>query len=209
MIDRKKFFANIAPTPLPKPRVQSQVNTLDAILDEFERRKWINFWWPAYMMGTSLGEVGRALAPVREGFSATDAIARAYVKRQRYSYAVVINGIVYYGRGLVQVTWLDNYKKLTVLAAQQFPDEKPDFVKNPDLLLQPRWAVWVMFEGMSRGTFTTKKLADYFGPADKPGQFIGKDPIVNARRIINKLDRAVEIGGYAKQFYADMVIAST
>ena len=207
MIDREKFFAALVPVPLPRPRKPSQVRTLDAILDEADRRKVTDLRWVADMMGTALGETGINLAPVREGFKTTDAEARAYVKRRGYRYAVVINGHCYYGRGLVQATWLDNYKKLTVIAREQFeqglfPDltEPPDFVNNPDLLLQPRWAVWAMFEGMIRGTFTKKKLADFYN--DTTTDF------VNSRKIINGLDRAAEIGGYKKQFYADLVASN-
>lgn len=43
------------------------------------------------------------------------------------------DGWRYRGRGLIQLTGKDNYKKL-----QDFFDE--DFVGNPDLLLQPYWA---------------------------------------------------------------------
>lgn len=197
-IDRAKFFAALSPSPLPRPRKQSQVKTLDAILDEAERRKMTDLRWVADMMGTALGETGINLAPVREGFKATDAEARAFVKRRGYRYAVVIEGHCYYGRGLVQVTWLDNYKKLTELARAQGHDV--DFVNNPDLLLEPRWAVWAMFEGMIRGIYTRKKLADFYN--DQATDFI------NSRKIINGLDRAAEIGGYKKQFYADLVAAS-
>lgn len=197
-VDRAKFFAALAPTPLPRPRKPSQVKTLDAILDEAEKRKITDLRWLADMMGTALGETGANLAPVREGFKATDAEARAYVKRRGYRYAIIINGHCYYGRGLVQATWLDNYKKLTAIAREQGHDV--DFVNNPDLLLKPEWAVWAMFEGMIRGTYTGKMLAHFYN--DQVTDF------VNSRKIINGLDRAVEIGGYKKQFFADLVAAS-
>ena len=47
---------------------------------------------------------------------------------------------------------------------------------------------------MEKGLFTGKKLADYF---DKNEQ-----DWINARRIVNGLDRAEKIAGYAKAFYA-------
>jgi putative chitinase len=196
-INRQTFFRSIRPTPLNVPRLlQSQVDTLDAILDEYEKRT-IPLWFPAYMMATALGETGIKLAPVREGFSKTDDAARAYVKRKRYRYAKPAGpyGLVYYGRGLVQVTWFDNYEKLTKIAQSQGIDV--DFVKNPALLLEPKWAVWAMVEGMTRGTFTGRKLSDYFTGTRS-------DPL-HARQIINAMDRAAEIAGYAKQFYADLI----
>lgn len=207
MIDRKVFFAALAPVPLPRPRLQSQVKTLDLLIDEYERRDLDDLRWLGDMMGTALGEVGQKLIPVREGFKATDAEARAYVKRRGYKYAKVVNGNVYYGRGLVQVTHDYNAKALTAHAAEQFKngafpdlDAPPDFYANPDLLLEPRWAVWAMFEGMIRGIFTGKKLSDYYNATTTD--------FINSRRIINGLDRAAEIGGYKKQFFADLVTAS-
>lgn len=198
MIDRKRFFASITPTPLARPLRQSQVTTLDAMITEYERREWTDLRWLAYMMGTVLRECGRPMAPVREGFAKTDAAARAYVKRKGYRYAKVVNGNVYYGRGLVQVTWIENCKALTDLAHAQGFDV--DFVANPDLLLEPKWAVWAMFEGMSRGTFTKKKLSDYFN--DRTADWM------NARRIINGLDHAAEVAGNGKMFFADLIAAN-
>jgi hypothetical protein len=49
-----------------------------------------------------------------------------------------------------------------------------------------------MFEGMERGSFTGKKLADYFN--DK-----NTDP-VGARKIINGTDRAGTIAGIATDY---------
>ncbi|MDQ3063498.1 MAG: hypothetical protein M3R14_11670 [Acidobacteriota bacterium] len=51
-----------------------------------------------------------------------------------------------------------------------------------------------MFYGMTNGSFTGKKLSDYFNP--------NKGEWVSARRIINILDKANLIAGYGKQFYA-------
>lgn len=198
-INRKIFFAGIRSGPFPGKLKPTTVRGVTAILDEWEHRHLTDLRNLAYMLATTLGECGENMLPVREGFRTTDAEARAYVRRKKYPYAVEINGQVYYGRGLVQVTWLRNYKALTDLACSQ--GHVVDFVANPDLLLDPGWAAWAMFDGMERGLFTKKKLSDYIN--DKKTDF------VNARRIINGLDRAAEIASYAKQFYADLVAASS
>jgi len=57
------------------------------------------------------------------------------------------------------------------------------------LVIDPR-----TFEGMIRGSFTGKKLETYFSPA--------ADDWVNARRIINGLDKANAIAAYGKSYYA-------
>lgn len=198
-IDRKKFFEGIRHTPFPGKLKQETVQGATAILDEWERRKRTDLRHLAYMCATVLAECGQNMLPVREGFTKSDAAARAYVKRQGYRYAVVINGRVYYGRGDVQVTWLRNYEALTKLAKEQGFDV--DFVASPDLLLEPKWAVWAMFEGMERGIYTGKKLSDYLGNKGTDWR--------NSRRIINGLDRADEIAANAKAFYADLVTATS
>lgn len=193
MIDRKKFFDGIRSNPFPGSLSPEAVWSVTAILNEWDSRPgFTDLRWLAYMLATVLGECGQNMMPVREGFKKTDAEARVYVARQGYRYAAVVNGHVYYGRGLVQLTWHENYKNMgTILGI--------DLAGNPDKALEPKTAAAIMFEGMRRGTFTKKKLADYFNAATTDWH--------NARRIINALDRAAEIAGYARAFYAAIVAA--
>lgn len=192
MINRAVFFKGIRGSPLPTKLADATVKNLSEILDEWERRKLTDLRYLAYMMATNLGETGVTLEPVREGFSKSDAVARAFVKRQRYPYAKVVNGMVYYGRGRVQLTWDYNYKAMGDIL-------KIDLLADPDLALDRHYATQIMFEGMLRGTFTGKKLSSYFNNTTTDW--------INARRIINGTDRASEIGGYAKQFYSDLILA--
>jgi putative peptidoglycan binding protein/glycosyl hydrolase family 19 (putative chitinase) len=90
----------------------------------------------------------------------------------------------YYGRGLVQLTWYYNYKKMSSKVGV-------DLYNNPDLALELNYAIPIMFIGMKEGFFTGKKFADYFNPA--------KENWVNARRIINGTDRANTIAGRASR----------
>lgn len=78
----------------------------------------------------------------------------------------------FYGRGYVQLTWRANYERYGIAA-------------TPDRALEPALAAHIMFDGMVNGRFTGKKLADYFDH--------DTDDAVNARRIINGTDKAVEI----------------
>lgn len=193
-IDRAKFFDGIRNGPFPGSLSEGAVQGISAILDEWERRGLTDLRWLAYMLATVLAECGRNMLPVREGFKRTDAQTRNYVLTKGYKYAVEVNGQVYYGRGLVQLTWVDNYRKMSAITGI-------DLVNDPDRALEPAVAAKIMFEGMIRGTFTGRKLADYFH-----GQVADW---TNARKIINGLDRAGEIAGYGKQFYADLVEAGT
>jgi putative chitinase len=187
MINRKAFFAEIRKAPFGGVLSLDTVKGIDAILDEWERRRLTDKRWLAYMLATVRRECGIRMLPVREGFGVDDDASRRFVRRQGYKYAVEVNGHVYYGRGLVQLTWFDNYRKMSDLL-------EIDLVNHPDLALDPHIASKIMFEGMIRGTFTGKSLANYFTAQDTDWR--------NARKIINGLDHADEIAATAKTFWA-------
>ena len=54
--------------------------------------------------------------------------------------------------------------------------------------------------GMRDGTFTGKRLADYF--TAKTSDW------VNARKIVNGLDRAKDIAGYGRRFHSELLAAA-
>lgn len=182
MIERKTFFDLIRKAPFDGVMRQSQVDGVNFILDEWERRRMTDLRFLAYMLATTLHETARTMQPIRE-----------FGKGHGRKYGAAVNGHVYYGRGYVQLTWDYNYKEMGQIVGV-------DLYNNPDLALDPHVAVKVMFEGMVRGTFTGKKLAQYFGA--------GVSDWVNARRIINGTDRAEEIAKHAKQFYAALMASN-
>jgi putative chitinase len=71
--------------------------------------------------------------------------------------------------------------------------------KAADSALEASLAAQIMFQGMAEGTFTSRKPGHYFNGATADW--------VNARRIINGLDRADKIAQYARGFHA--AISST
>jgi predicted chitinase len=87
----------------------------------------------------------------------------------------------------VQLTWERNYKTLTDLLGV-------DFVNHPDLALELDNATNIMFMGMTKGLFTGKSLANYFSQTTEDW--------VNARKIINGLDKAQAIAMYGHNFYS-------
>lgn len=190
---RRVFFDKIRLEPFRGALGQWTVVGCNAILDEWERRKLTDLRHLAYMLATVRGECGINMMPVREGFSKSDATARAFVARQGYRYAVEVNGQVYYGRGLVQLTWDYNYKKMGDLLGI-------DLLNNPDLALRPDIAAKILFEGMIRGTFTGKKLSDYFTSTTSDW--------VNARKIINGLDKAQQFATWGRQFHVALTEAT-
>lgn len=162
---------------------QTQVDGFNAILDKWEATGFTDQRWLAYMFATAWHETAKTMQAIREfGLG----IKKPYGKIDK------VTGKAYYGRGLVQLTWSGNYKKMSKII---YGDSR--LYVDPDLALDLKVAVEIMFEGMTTsksfdGDFTGKSLEDYFN--DK------RDDPINARRIINGLDRAKLINGYHKTF---------
>lgn len=85
----------------------------------------------------------------------------------------------YVGRGYVQLTWDYNYRKYGIEA-------------HPERALEPELAAHILIDGMVNGVFTGRKLSRYFSSSVE-------DPI-NARRIVNGIDRAEKIADYYLSF---------
>ncbi len=191
-LNRAKFFLATRSDPVlfAGNMQQSAVDNINLFLDEFERRSLPLLTWLAAILATTLGEVGRAFVPVREGFAQSDAAARAYVQRNFPHYAQIVNGQMFYGRGYVQLTWFANYAKFRDEVLARFG---VDITINPDAVLRPDIAIYIIFEGMIRGVFTGKKLADYFTATVTNWIF---------RPIINGMDKAQYHASMAQRFHA-------
>ena len=161
-----------------------QVAGCEAILAEGERRQLSDTRGLAYILATAFWETARSMQPVRE-------IGRG--RGKPYGTADPNTHQTYYGRGFVQLTWKANYAAMGKVCGL-------DLVAAPDHALQPEVAIAILFEGMQRGLFTGRKLADFFGA--------GEADWVGARRIINGQDRAETIAGYARCFDAALQKAS-
>jgi len=192
LIDRKILFDSVRHTLFYGKLTTGQVQGIDAVLDGFIRFNTSDMRHQAYILATAYHETGRLMQPIREGFKLTDKEARAYVSRNRYKYSNVdpVTWQVYYGRGLVQLTWVENYRKMGSILGI-------DLYHYPDRALESRSSVDILIEGMTRGAtdrgdFTGKALEDYFGE-----EF--SDPI-NARRIVNGTDRAELVSTYYFKF---------
>lgn len=127
----------------------------------------------AYMLATTYHETAFTMAPVSEYGG------ESYLKSKPY--------YPYYGRGYVQLTWLDNYK-----AQDAKLELGGQLVATPDLALDPDLALKILWGGMVDGDFTGKKLADYFTTDETD--------FYNARRIVNGTDCASTIAKYAELF---------
>ena len=135
----------------------------------------------AYALATSSWETAMTLHPIREYGS------ERYLRSKRYW--------PYVGRGLIQVTWKENYVK----AAKLLGLSTNTFVADPERLLEWRYALPLLFKGMEVGLYTGKKLDDYLDGRDE-GDSEDLREFTNARRIVNGTDKAATIARRALVF---------
>lgn len=180
-IDRKKFFQGYAAAFSRLDRRQTA--GLNALLTAAERDPALtDLRWLAYMLATVQHECAGTWRPIEEYGKG---------RGRPYGRPVVVTDPqgkkhrnVYFGRGYVQLTWKQNYQRMGKLL-------KSRLLYDPSLALRPAIAYKIMSLGMRRGLFTGKKLGDYIRGA--------KTDYVNARRIINALDRAQKIARNARK----------
>jgi putative chitinase len=187
-ISREIFFAPVRTKLFGNKMRQSQVDGMNAILAEFERQKLSDRRWLAYMLATAYHETCREMQAIEEYGKGKGYDYGKHLKRSRVPYPATMP--LYYGRGLVQITWYENYELMGRLL-------KIDLLRKPELACQLDVAIKIMFEGMLKGAssfgdFTGRCLEMYFN--DKT-----EDPL-NARRIINGMDCAEKIKGYYEIF---------
>ena len=158
---------------------------MDFLLTSFENdpELSVDVRWCAYALATTGHETGGTWQPVEE-------IGKG--KGKAYGKPAGPYGLIYYGRGYPQNTWYENYLELTRCWNKLHTEEPADFVKNPELLLVPKYAYWSMSYGMVHGLFTGVGLHRYIS-GDECDYF-------NSRRIINGTDCAQKIADAAKWF---------
>lgn len=204
MIDRKHFFDTVRPDLFDGAISQKQVYGMEAILREWEAQQLTDLRWLAYILATTFHETAKTMQPVAEygkgkGYDYGKKLKMGGGPGKRIAYETPDK--IYYGRGHTQNTWYENYQRLTKAAATH--GKSWDFLNDPDLLLQMEPSIWATFFAMQVGLYTGKKLADYFteltvGATDQLW--------INARKIINGLDCAEKIAGYAKVFHSALLV---
>lgn len=184
----KTLFDYLRNSPFSGRMSQAQVDGVMAIV-----AAWLQMAFSAdlrhlaYILATAFHETGARMQPVREGMG-SDAKARRLLAGVAYGKPDPATGQVYYGRGLVQLTWARNYKSMGALLGLG-----DALYRDPDRALQLDLSVRILIEGMhrgasTRGDFTGKSLEDYFNAST--------DDPVGARRIVNGTDKASLIASY-------------
>jgi putative chitinase len=202
-INRKRLFDGIRHAPFPGKMKQTQVDGINVILDAWEKSGQKDLRHLAYILATPAIETGMRYEPIIEA-GGESYFRRLYdVQGQNPARARSMgntqpgDGARYRGRGFVQITWKKNYARYRDQVQKLFG---VDILANPDKAMIPEVAAYIMVDGMTKGVFTGKKLADYFNAKTTDWR--------NARRIVNGLDKADQIASIAKEFYADLVAAS-
>lgn len=177
--NRVFFFEHVRETLFSGRLSTKQVQGLTSIVDKWDAdHATDDDRWLAYMLGTTHHETDRKMWPIEE-------YGRG--KGRPYGRPDPETGQSYYGRGFVQLTWRRNYQAMKDVF-------HVDFVGHPERVLELRHATNIMFHGMINGSFTGKRLGQYFNK--RSADWVG------ARRTINGQDRAQLVASYARKYYA-------
>jgi putative chitinase len=179
LFDREAYFNEVRDPLFGGALQQVQVDGQLVLLAVWEYQAggtpMTDMRWLAYMLATAYHETGYQMWPNTEKGSDD------YLQGQDYW--------PYIGRGLVHLTWEDNYRYAS--AALGLVDDR-DLVEHPEYALDSLIASRVMFRGMAEGWFTSRKLGQYFNDTTD-------DPL-NARQIVNGNDKDELIRDYHLEF---------
>lgn len=196
MNDERDFYRTVRADPFGGRLTDGQVRGIAAIRDAWT--KTVPEGDPrhlAYMLATAFHETARTMRPVRETLASTDerAIAildRAYAAGRLPQVARPYwrrdgEGRSFLGRGFVQITHRQNYRRLSEALGI-------DLVSDPARAMEIGIAATVLVTGMMRGLFTGVALTDVFSAT--------REDWTGARRVVNGLDRAELVAGYGRAF---------
>lgn len=191
-----KFFDIVRRELFPSGMSQSQVEGMNALLAYINQLVWhpvdeeTQYFnrWNAYNFATTYHETAYTMQPVTEYGS------DAYLRGKSYW--------PYIGRGFVQLTWKTNYQKsdaeiaagdlISAATLVTLPGGVVNQTQHVDQALNLEIASCNLMVGCHKGWYTGKKLWDYLRN-DRRDYY-------NARRIVNGLDKASTIKGYAEKF---------
>ena len=171
MFNRDVFFNAVRGSLFHGGMTQSQVDGMNAILDAWEENpRSDNLRHLSYPLATTAHETGFTMQPIEEYGKGS---GMEYGKKDPET------GQTYYGRGYVQLTWRDNYRR----ADKELGFEGDDSCEwHAENALVPELAAEIILQGMSEGWFRSDdagvhNLDRYFNE--------DTDDPVGAREIVN------------------------
>ena len=175
LFDRDLYFDAVRTSLFGGSLEQVHVDGQNLVLAVWEFQRGEDTRHLAYMCATIHHECATRWWPITEYGS------ESYLKGKSY--------YPYIGRGWVQLTWEENYRRAST--ELNLTDER-DLVDHPEMALDSLIATRVLFKGMAEGWFTGKRLDQYFND--------DRDDPLNARQIINGNDQDDLIKGYHDKF---------
>jgi len=186
--DREVFFDNVRNELFGGALSQQQVDGQNVLLACWEYEAtgtpMTDIRWLAYVLSTVYHETATRCWPVTEYGSAD------YLQSKPYW--------PYIGRGYVQLTWEDNYRKMASILGLI---EDRDLVAHPEVALDSLIGARILFRGMAEGLFTGAKLGQFFSETE--------DNPIDARTIINGHDCDELIAAYHDTFLAALQASET
>lgn len=154
-------------------------SSIPLILQECQRDSVVDLAQIAYILATARHEsrLGQWMLEFASG--------TAYEGRADLGNTQPGDGVRYKGRGFVQITGRLNYTRWSDRSGL-------DLLGNPPLTEEYNIAAIILVLGMRDGSFTGHKMDDYLSG--------DRQDFYNARRIVNGLDKADLIAGYARDF---------
>ena len=194
LFNRVKFFNSVRDTLFSGSLSQQQVDGMNFKLAAWEKNpRSDDLRHLANAFATSYHETAKSMWPVEEiGKGAGRPYGKPHPK----------TGLVYYGRGDVQLTHYENYVRATTKLGLTGDN---DLEWHPEKALDPTISADVMYQGMTDGWFRK----DSKGPHDLARYFNDDvDDAFNAREIINgdkktvpKWSNGVSIGNLVKTYH--------
>lgn len=197
VINKKFFFDTVRGSLFGGSLRKKQVEGLEAFLDYWQDNYAdSDERWLAYILATAHHEVNRTFQPIKE-YGGNAYFFKMYdIEGQRPDVAKDLgnlakgDGVLFHGRGFVQLTGRANYAYWQNRLGVDLTSGQP----AADRVLDLDIATQIIFEGMILGSFTGRKLSDYF---------VGvKEDWRRARQIVNRMDKADNIATYAQSYYS-------
>lgn len=184
MINQIILNNRLTSTGLYKKPTKFHLRGINAIIDYSVNVAEIDDWRKiSYILATAYHETARTFEAIEEFGKGKGKPYGQKIKQNKRKYTTPDK--LYFGRGLVQLTWYENYDRFGKFLGI-------DLLNNPELCLNLDVSVKILVEGMERGMFTGVGLSRYFNDQ--------RCDYVNARKIVNGLDRAELIASYAEKF---------
>ena len=133
----------------------------------------------SYVLATTEHETNNTFLPVVEAYWLSDKWRSSNLRYYPW-----------FGRGFVQITWKSNYELYSRLL-------NVDLVSNPDLALEYDNALFILVDGIKNGRFTGRRVGHYISTDGKNVDY------VNARRVVNGMDKAHHIAKLARNWEYD------